>query len=206
MSEIETMNQAEQQEEQPAAEETPKKKGWFSKKEKVKKTPMQELKEWVVTLVAAVLIALVVRQFIFEPVRVDGSSMANTLVDGEVMFVTKPEYIWGDPQRFDVVICHYPDRGNTNFVKRVVGIPGDMVEVKDGYLYVNGEKYEEEYLTYRPNYTLAPYTVPEGMYFVLGDNRSNSNDSHLVGPISRDMIVGHVRSVFFPFSAWRGIE
>lgn len=204
MSEIETVNQPEQQETQPA-EETPK-KGWFKKKEKEKKTFAQELREWVVTLLAAVVIALVVRHFLFEPVRVDGMSMANTLVNGEVMFVTKPEYIWGDPERFDVVICHYPGRGNTNFVKRVVGIPGDVVEVKEGYLYVNGEMYEEEYLTYRPDYTLAPYTVPEGMYFVLGDNRSNSNDSHLVGPISRDMIVGHVRSVILPPSAWRTIE
>lgn len=202
MSEVETMTQQENQQ----SEEAPKKKGLFRKKEKVKKTPAQELREWVVTLLAAILIALVVRQFLFEPVRVDGSSMDATLKDQEIMFVTKPEYITGDPQRFDVVICHYPDRGNTNFVKRVVGLPGDTVAVADGYLYVNGEKYEEPYITHRPNYTLAPYTVPEGTYFVLGDNRSNSNDSHLIGPITRDMIVGHVRSVIFPFDAWRTIE
>ena len=132
--------------------------------------------------------------------------MYGTLVDGEIMLVTKPEYLLGDPQRFDVVICHYPNRGNTNFVKRVVGLPGDTVAVKDGYLYVNGEKYEEEYLVNRPNYTLADYVVPEGMYFVLGDNRSNSNDRHLIGPISRDMIIGHVRQVVFPFSGWRAVE
>lgn len=203
MSETETMNQVEQQE-QPA-EKAPKKR-WFKKKEKVKKTPMQELREWIVTLAVALVIALVVRGFIFEPVRVDGSSMANTLADGEIMFVTKPEYITGDPQRFDVVICHYPDRGNTNFVKRVVGLPGDTVEVKGGYLYVNGDQYEEPYITHRPDYTLSPYTVPEGMYFVLGDNRSNSNDSHLIGPIDRDMIVGHVRSVLWPLDNWRTIE
>ncbi len=202
MSEAETMTQQENQQ----CEEAPKKKGLFRKKEKVKKTPAQEIREWVVTLLAAILIALVVRQFLFEPVRVDGSSMDATLKDKEIMFVTKPEYISGDPQRFDVVICHYPDRGNTNFVKRVVGLPGDTVAVMDGYLYVNGEKYEEPYITHRPNYTLAPYTVPEGTYFVLGDNRANSNDSHLIGPITRDMIVGHVRSVIFPFDAWRTIE
>lgn len=201
MSETE-INQVEQ--EQPA-QEAPK-KGWFKKKEKEKKTPKQELIEWIVTLAVALVVALVVRTFLFEPVRVDGSSMANTLTNGEVMFVTKPEYLTGDPQRFDVVICHYPDRGDTNFVKRVVGIPGDTVEIKGGYLYVNGEKYEEDYLTYRPDYTLSPYTVPEDMYFVLGDNRSNSNDSHLVGPISRDMIVGHVRSVIWPLDNWRTIE
>jgi len=205
MSDIETMNQAAPQQQQPE-QEAPVKKGFFSKKPKVKKTWKQELMEWVVTLGAAVIIALVVRQFIFEPVRVDGQSMANTLTNGEVMFVTKYEYLMDDPERFDVVICHYPGRGNTNFVKRVVGLPGDVVEVSEGYLYVNGEKYEEEYLTYRPNYTLTPYTVPEGHYFVLGDNRSNSNDSHLVGPITRDMIKGHVRHVILPINAWRPIE
>ena len=201
MSETETMNQVENS--QPT--EQPKKR-WFKKKEKEKKTPMQELKEWVVTLLVAVVIALVVRTFLFEPVRVDGSSMSTTLSNGEVMFVTKPEYLMGDPQRFDVVLCHYPGRGNTNFVKRVVGLPGDTVEIAGGYLYVNGEKYEEPYITHRPDYILSAYTVPEGQYFVLGDNRSNSNDSHLIGPIDRDMIVGHVRSVFWPLDAWRTIE
>lgn len=202
MSETETINQVEQ--EKPT-DETPKKR-WFKKKEKVEKTPMQELREWIVTLAVALAIALVVRTFLFEPVRVDGSSMATTLANGEIMFVTKPEYITGDPQRFDVVICHYPNRGNTNFVKRVVGLPGDTVEVRGGFLYVNGEKYEEPYIVNRPDYALSPYTVPEGMYFVLGDNRCNSNDSHLIGPITRDMIVGHVRSVLWPLDSWRTIE
>lgn len=208
MTDIETVQKdASPQEESQPVEDAPKKKHWWSKKEKPKKTPKQELIEWVVTLAAAVVIALLVREFLFEPVRVDGRSMAETLTDGEVMFVTKMEYLFGgDPERFDVVICHYPDRGNTNFVKRVVGLPGDTVMIADGYLYVNGEKYEEEYLTYRPDYYLAPYTVPEGCYFVLGDNRSNSNDSHIIGPITRDMIVGHVRSVILPLSNWRTIE
>lgn len=201
MSETE-IKQAEQ--EQPA-QDAPKRR-WFKKKEKVKKTPKQELIEWIVTIAAALAIAFVIRTFLFEPVRVEGSSMSNTLLDGEIMFVTKPEYLSGDPERFDVVICHYPDRGNTNFVKRVVGLPGDTVEIKDGYLYVNGEKYEEDYLTYRPNYTMSAYTVPDGMYFVLGDNRSNSNDSHIIGPVSRDMIIGHVRQVIWPLDSWRTIE
>ncbi len=201
MSETETLNQVAQEQ----TTEEPKKR-WFKKKEKEKKTLAQELREWAVTLLVAIVIALVVRTFLFEPVRVDGSSMSATLANGEVMFVTKPEYLMGDPQRFDVVICHYPNRGNTNFVKRVVGLPGDTVEIKEGYLYVNGEKYEEPYITHRPDYQLSAYTVPEGQYFLLGDNRSNSNDSHIIGPIDRDMIKGHVRSVFWPLSAWRNIE
>lgn len=198
-------NVAVEAEVQPAEEAAPK-KGRKNKTDKPKKPWWRELLEWVGTLAVAVVIALVVRTFIFEPVKVDGNSMADTLHNGEIMFVTKWEYHTGDPERFDVVICHYPDRGNTNFVKRVVGLPGDTVAVLDGYLYVNGEKYEEEYLTHRPDYNLAPYVVPEGEYFVLGDNRSNSNDSHRIGPIDREMIVGHVRSVFFPFDSWRAID
>ncbi len=182
------------------------KKNKKGKKDKPKKPLWREILEWVLTLAAAVVIALVVRTYIFEPVKVDGRSMDATLLDGEVMFVTKFDYLQEGPERFDVVICHYPDRGNTNFVKRVVGLPGDIVAVQNGLLIVNGVVYEEEYIMHRPNYTLEPYTVPEGHYFVLGDNRSNSNDSHLIGPLPAEMIVGHVRQVILPIDNWRAIE
>ncbi|MBR5109185.1 MAG: signal peptidase I, partial [Clostridia bacterium] len=116
----------------------------------------------------------------------------------------------GNPQRFDVVVCRYPGRGDTNFVKRVVGMPGDTVEVREGYLYVNGEKYDEpyikdEYRTGRLN-SFGPYEVPEGEYFVMGDHRNNSNDSRMQGSLPRDMIIGHVRTVLYPFGEIRGIE
>ena len=191
----------------------------------------QEILSWVVTIVVAVVAALIIRSFIFEPVRVDGESMDDTLANGEIMFVSKFDYssTWlslpwqsnedkekaaritfgGNPQRFDVVICRYPGRGDTNFVKRVIGLPGDTVELREGYLYINDERYEEpyindEYRTGRLN-TFGPYTVPEGKYFVMGDHRNNSNDSRSVGPIERSMIVGHVRQVVYPFGQWRGI-
>jgi len=195
----------EEQAVQPEAEEAAAETEEDQKKKKAEHIK-KEIISWILTLGVAVVAALVIRTFLFEPIRVDGQSMCDTLQDGEIMLVTKPEYLLGDPKRFDVVICHYPGRGNTNFVKRVVGLPGDTVAVRDGYLYVNGEKYEEEYITNRPNYKLNDYTVPDGMYFVLGDNRSNSNDSHIIGPITRDMIKGHVRHVVFPFGSWRAVE
>ena len=182
------------------------------KKPKEKKPLGREILEWVVTIVAAVAIALCIRTFIFEPVRVDGDSMNDTLVDGEIMITTKYDYLFSEPNRFDVVICHYPGRGNTNFVKRIVGVGGDVVEIREGYLYVNGEKYAEPYITndYRVNwgsngYSFGPYTVPEGMYFVMGDHRNNSNDSRAQGAISRDMIIGHVQQVVWPLNAFRSI-
>ena len=193
---------------EPVPPETSTQPATRGQKEKPKKTLKREIFEWVVTIAAAVLIAFVIRTFLFEPVRVDGGSMLETLQDGEIMFVTKYDYLTSGPERFDVVICHYPNRGSTNFVKRVVGLPGDTVEIRGGYLYVNGERYEEDYIEHRPYADFAAYTVPEGYYFVMGDNRANSHDSRAddVGPIARDQIVGHVQSVLFPFSAWRTIE
>lgn len=229
MSEIQNKTEAVKTEgtAEPAEQETRNKK-----KKKVKRTLGQEILSWVLTLLVAVIAALVIRSVIFEPVRVDGHSMDDTLADGEIMFVTKYDYsttwlsmFWqsdedkekapritlgGDPKRFDVVICRYPGRGDTNFVKRVVGLPGDTVELREGYLYVNGERFEEPYINdeYRSGRlnTFGPYTVPEGRFFVMGDHRNNSNDSRSVGPIERNMIVGHVRQVVFPFGNWRGIK
>lgn len=202
------------------------------KEEKKEKSRTREILEWVLTIAAAVMIALPLRAFGFELVRVDGESMNNTLANGEIMFVTKYDYAstwlcfpWqdaesrekavrittgGDPQRFDVVICRYPGRGDTNFVKRIVGLPEDTVEIRDGYLYVNGARYEEPYIedAYRNGRlnNFGPYTVPEGEYFVMGDHRNSSNDSRSQGSISRDMIIGHVRTVLYPFSGMRKIE
>ena len=208
-----------------------------NKKEKVKRPLGMEILSWVLTLLVAVVAALVIRSVLFEPVRVDGESMDDTLANGEVMFVSKFDYsstwlclpwqdteakenaprltLGGDPQRFDVVICRYPGRGDTNFVKRVVGLPGDTIRLEDGYLYVKEKgqdeevRYEEPYINdeYRTGSrnNFGPYEVPEGQYFVMGDHRNNSNDSRYVGAISRDMIVGHVRQVVFPFGQWRGV-
>ena len=216
-----------------AAVENKEKKG----KKKEKKTVGQEILSWVLTILVAVVAALIIRSLVFEPVRVDGESMDDTLANGEIMFVSKYDYssTWlclpwqsntekenaprftfgGNPQRFDVVICRYPGRGDTNFVKRVVGLPGDTIRLEEGYLYIKEKgqdeevRYEEPYITdeYRTGNrnTFGPYEVPEGQYFVMGDHRNNSNDSRYVGAISRDMIVGHVRQVVYPFSNWRSV-
>ena len=207
----------------------------MSKKQKNKKTPTREILEWVLTIVTALLIALPLRAFAFELVRVEGSSMDRTLADGEIMYVSKYDYgsLWlalpwqdsmtkenatrlsigGVPERFDVVICRYPGRGDTNFVKRVVGLPGDTVELRDGYLYVNGEQYEEPYIADEHRmpggsngWSARAYTVPEGEYFVMGDHRNNSNDSRAIGTITRDMIIGHARSVVWPLNSLRNID
>ncbi len=203
----ENVQAAEEQELRPA-EET--KKGKEKKPVNVKK----EILSWILTLGAAVIIALVIRTFLFEPVRVDGHSMDDTLANGEIMFVTKPEYLTGDPQPGDVVICHYPGRGNTNFVKRVIGVPGDTLMFVDNVLIRNGEVVDEPYLTPSRNqngFSMLPITLGENEYFVCGDNRDNSHDCRnltngVPEAITRDMIIGHVRYVVYPFSDARSIN
>lgn len=183
------------------------------KEEKKKKSWQRELLEWALTFVAALVIAFVVRSFIFQPVYVDGNSMYPTLRDGEIMYVSKTSYgssffgipftdigfdftVGGDPERFDVVVCHYDD-GDYNVVKRVVGIPGDTVELREGVLYINGKAYEEDFIYYRGSETFGPVTVPEGEYFLMGDNRPGSKDSRTVGTVTRKEIVGKVEAVLW---------
>lgn len=192
---------------QPETQSQPTPKGKKGK-DKEPVNVKKEIISWVLTLSAAVIIALVIRTFVFEPVRVDGSSMLDTLHDGEIMFVTKPEYLLGDPNRGDVIICHYPDR-DPYFVKRIIAVPGDTIEIKGTDVYVNGALTDEDYLSSdrnRYSHTLAPLTLGPDEYFVMGDNRDNSNDSRAIGPITRDMIRGHVRFVLLPLDKIRRVE
>lgn len=174
------------------------------KKEKPKKSLKREIFEWVMVFVVAAALAFVVRTFIFEPVRVDGSSMLNTLEDSEFMIATKFDYLMGDPERFDIVICDYPNTDDGMYrVKRVIGLPGETILLRKGELYVNGEHIEQQF-DMTPNETdFGPFPVPEGHYFVMGDNRNNSKDSRQVGALERKMIKGHVRCVVFPLNKAR---
>lgn len=178
------------------------------KKEKPKKSLKREIFEWVMVFVVAAALAFVVRTFIFEPVRVDGSSMLNTLEDNEFMIATKFDYLMGDPERFDIVICDYPNTDDGMYrVKRVIGLPGETIELTaDGDLYVNGEYVEQNFdMKSKPYQAYGPITVQEGKYVVMGDNRGNSKDSRdrFVGPLERKMIKGHVRCVVFPLNKAR---
>ena len=183
-------------------------------KEKKPVNVKKEIMSWILTIGVAVAAALLIRTFLFEPIRVDGHSMCDTLQDGEIMLVTKPEYLFGDPQYGDVVICKYPGR-TENFVKRVMGLPGDVIEVRSNVVYRNGAALDEPYLIPERNndgFSMAPFTLGEKEYFVMGDNRDNSHDCRNYygygspAALTRDMIIGHVRCVVFPFNVIRGIE
>ena len=179
------------------------------KKDKPKKSVKQEIFEWIMVFVVAAALAFVVRTFIFEPVRVDGSSMLNTLTDSDFMIATKFDYLLGDPERFDIVICDYPNTDDGMYrVKRVIGLPGETIELRGGELYVDGEHVAQDFDMTENSTNFGPLTVPEDCYFVMGDNRNNSKDSRssLVGALPRSMIRGHVRVVVFPFDDMGVVE
>lgn len=181
----------------------------------LKKTVKKEIKEWVIALVTALAVVLVLRTFLFTVIRVDGDSMYPTLQNNERLFVTIADVKLGNIERNDVVICHYPERGNTYFVKRVVGVPGDVVYREKGVTYVNGEALDPMGLSYQIKYDYEPYTLGEDEYFCVGDNRYDSHDSRDwndaiangdVGPLDEDMIIGKVRFVIWPLNEIRAVE
>ena len=202
-----------------------------SKKEKKpKKSFWREFGEWVVSLAAAVVIVLIIQNFLFTFIRVDGNSMNTTLVNGEELFVTVADVKFGTVDRDSVVICHYPNRGRTFFVKRLVGLPGDTVYRENGVTHIVYETVDEngaavtvdnpldaEFVSifYNPANDYEPYVLGDDEYFVVGDNRGNSHDSRDwndsdssrdVGPITKDMLVGRVRCVIWPFNVIRSVE
>lgn len=183
------------------------------KDKKGKKDPVREVASWVFTLSLAVIIALLIRSFVFIIVQVDGSSMRDTLHDENRLFVWRAGYIFDSPQRGDIVICHYPrnvgtHKANDNYVKRVIGLPGETVSISKGYVYINGDRLEEPYISEnrRKIEDMQPVTLGEDEYFVMGDNRINSTDSRYVGPLKRDDILGKAVFKVWPFDEMGRIE
>ncbi|MEG0257688.1 MAG: signal peptidase I [Christensenella sp.] len=161
---------------------------------------------WVIAVGIAVAVAFVVRAFLFELILVDGPSMQPTLHTSERLAVEKVSRYVGLPARGDIIIVHYPDGTNNNYVKRAIGLPGETVEVKDSTVYINGEALDEEYTNKEEEYAdMQPVVVPQNSIFVMGDNRANSMDSRMVGPIKHEWIVGHALAVIFPFNEIRGL-
>ncbi len=138
------------------------------------------LKDTVVTLVIAVAIAFLLKYFIIDSCKVLSSSMYPTLQVDDRILVFKQAYLFGEPQRGDIIVFAPPaelDQG-IDYIKRLIGLPGDAIEVKDNTLFINGEAQTEPYIAELPIYEFGPVTVPEGEYLVLGDNRNLSMDSH----------------------------
>lgn len=172
-----------------------------------------ELWEWTKALLIAFAIAAFIRYFLFTPIVVDGDSMMPTLEDGDRMIVNKIGYKIGSPKRFDIVVFHAPEQ--KDYIKRVIGLPGDHIEYKDDQLYINGEPIDEPYLDqYKAEITEGNLTgnfklqdidpnldvIPEGYVFVMGDNRRFSKDSRHIGIVSQKEIIGNTSIIFWPLN------
>ncbi|MHB1683779.1 MAG: signal peptidase I [Bacilli bacterium] len=161
--------------------------------------------DWIKAILVALVIAWLIHHFLFAQFRVDGISMEPTLQNGERLLVDKIPYYFGPPKRGDIIIFHAPD--GMDWVKRVIGLPGDTVQVYKGNLILNGKIVHEPFINgpMNPLRNFGPEKVPPGDLFVMGDNRNVSEDSRVIGPIPISKVIGRVDFVFWPLNNFKFI-
>ncbi len=164
---------------------------------------VKEIVEWALTIIIPVVVALLIHEYLFTFARVDGDSMQDTFQNNYITGVSRLHYRVNEPQRGDIVTCHY-DESSRLYVKRIIGLPGETVEIVEGTIYIDGVALQEDYLTRHDDYTYAPVTVGEDEIFVVGDNRPVSLDSRINGPIPTDYLYGRVLFVIWPLNEIQG--
>ena len=167
--------------------------------------------EAVKTIVTAGILAFGIRTFVAEARYIPSSSMEPTLQINDRLIIEKVSYHFHKPERGDIVVFSptaalKAQNFHDAFIKRVIGLPGDKVEVKNGLVYVNGKVLAENYIAEQPNYAFGPVTVPPDQYLVLGDNRNNSYDSHAWGFVPRENLIGRAVVRFWPFNRLGGFD
>jgi signal peptidase I len=171
-------------------------------KEINKNSSKDEILSWVKVIVSALLIAIVLRTFIFQLALVNQSSMEPTLYEGQMLVISKINYFVGDPQRGDIVVLK-DEIGNKLLIKRVIGLPGEEIQLKDDKIFINSKELNPDYINV-PTKAINQdqWTLPQGEYFVLGDNRGHSRDSRAedVGLVDREKIIGRAVFRIWPFN------
>ena len=159
-----------------------------------------ELRGWVRDLAVAMSLALIIIVFLYQPVKVEGTSMAPLLSDQERIFINKFVYRFEPIERGDVVVFWYPLDRSKSFIKRVVGLPGETIELRRGHLVIDGREFTESYVppSFFDGSSYGPLQIPGGSYFVMGDHRDSSNDSRMFGAVSRDFIYGKAVFAYWP--------
>jgi signal peptidase I len=187
--------------------------------QETKKTDWKHLGRDIVETLGLAIVLFVVINLISARVRVEGFSMRPTLDNGQLILVSRVSYEVGDFERGDIVIFRpptYPDEeesllrrltgwpnfeGYEDYIKRVIGLPGETIKIENGHVYVDNLELDEPYIAAPPEYN-GTWTVPEGQVFVLGDNRNNSSDSHSWGPVPMENVVGKAVFIYWPFNDW----
>jgi signal peptidase I len=171
-------------------------------------TLRREIRVWTRDLLIAIGLALIIIVFLYQPVKVEGTSMAPLLSDQERIFINKFVYRFEPIQRGDVVVFWYPLDGSKSFIKRIVGLPGETVEIRQGRVYANGKPVPEPYVPpqYEDFSDFGPVRVPRDSYFVMGDHRISSNDSRVFGPVARRYIYGRAVFAYWPVDHFGSLE
>lgn len=168
------------------------------------KSILKELLGWIIYILIIIGLTWLVVTFVGQRTGVSGSSMETTLSDGDQLIVDKISYRFREPKRYDIIVFPYKYEENTYYIKRIIGMPGETIQIVDGYVYINGEPLDEHYgneVMNKAGIAEEPLTLGEDEYFVLGDNRNNSQDSRAanVGTIHREDIIGRAWIRIWPF-------
>lgn len=160
----------------------------------------KEIMSWVKTIAFALILGIFVNTCVIVNAEIPSASMTNTIKIGDKVIASRLAYLFDTPQRGDIIVFRYPDDESRLFVKRLIGMPGDTVEAKDGDLYINGEVIQEDYIKEKMDSDFPQFTVPEDSYFMMGDNRNDSWDSRYWDHhfLTRGGIVGKVMFQYYP--------
>ena len=170
------------------------------KRKRVMKKILYEILDWSKVLLTALVITFVVSRTLVANAQVPTGSMETTIMTGSRVLINRLSYVVGEPKRGDIIAFYFPDDGESLYLKRIVGLPGEKIEGVDGMIYINGKPLSEDYIREQINEDFGPYVVPEDSWFVMGDNRNNSLDSRYWEDkfVERDEIVGRAEIEYYP--------
>lgn len=165
---------------------------------------VKEIFDWIKCIVIAGIIAFLIHTFLFAIVIVDGASMETTLYDSERLILNKLSYNIGDIERGDIIVFHATQKDD--YIKRAIGLPGEKIEYKNNQLFINDDLIDETYLGEVYTNDFGPIIIPQDYVFAMGDNRTNSTDSRIIGPISVEQITGEVNCLIWPINKFGKIN
>ena len=173
-----------------------------NKKKMDKKSIIKEIRDYVCLIILAFVLAFLMNKFVYANAQVPTGSMIPVVAPGDRLIVNRLAYLFEEPKRGDIVMFAFPDDEKDNYLKRIIGLPGEKVEIKDGLVYINDSKkpLDEPYINDPPNGNYGPYNVPEGCYFMLGDNRDESKDARFWENkfVKKEKIVGKAWLKYYP--------
>ena len=173
-----------------------------NKKKMDKKSIIKEIRDYVCLIILAFVLAFLMNKFVYSNAQVPTGSMIPVVEPGDRLIVNRLAYLFEEPKRGDIVMFAFPDDEKDNYLKRIIGLPGEKVEIKDGLVYINDSKkpLDEPYINDPPNGNYGPYNVPEGCYFMLGDNRDESKDARFWENkfVKKEKIVGKAWLKYYP--------